>query len=164
MITLRRGDRLTIASTGTADVLLTGEGHEPVALPDADGSVAALLRALDRPLTWQQVRDELTLDAARCDALARRLVTSGVLTLGCADEHGEVATARVHSRLAALRLDGDLAVGEPVQLSPYALLRRNTSSSSPSSSSMTTRLMCARGERCSSGRFERTASRSRYSR
>ncbi|GAA1620362.1 SagB family peptide dehydrogenase [Catellatospora bangladeshensis] len=125
MITLRRGDRLTIASTGTADVLLTGEGHEPVALPDADGSVAALLRALDRPLTWQQVRDELTLDAARCDALARRLVTSGVLTLGCADEHGEVATARVHSRLAALRLDGDLAVGEPVQLSPYALLRRS---------------------------------------
>lgn len=124
MITLRLGVRLTVAPTGPADLLITGEEHEPVALHDADGSVAAVLRALARPLTWQQLRDELRWDAARCDTLARRLLTSGVLTLGCADEHGDVATARVHSRLATVRTDVALAADQPIQLSTYALLRR----------------------------------------
>ncbi|MEV4414105.1 SagB family peptide dehydrogenase [Catellatospora sp. NPDC049609] len=125
MITLRLDGRPTIDATATADLTITIADREPVALHDADGSVAAVLRALRRPLTWQQLRDQLALDAERGDALIRRLLVTGVITLGCADEHGEVATARIHSRRADLRPDVEPVVGGSVQLSPYALLRRS---------------------------------------
>lgn len=124
MITLRLAGPLTVDTTAGADLLITGADRDPVALHDADGSVAAVLRALHRPLTWQQLRDELPQAAGHADALIRRLLDTGVVTLGCADEHGDVATARIHSRRADLRPDLEPTADQPVQLSPYALLRR----------------------------------------
>lgn len=124
MITLRLDDQLTVEATATADLLVTGNDRDPVALHDADGSVAAVLEALRQPLTWRQLRQRAPLDAERCDALARRLAALGVITLGCADQHGDVATARIRSRAAHLRPDVELGVDQPIQLSPYALLRR----------------------------------------
>ncbi|WP_144122546.1 SagB family peptide dehydrogenase [Catellatospora sichuanensis] len=124
MITLRLDGRPAMDSTATADLMITVADRDPVALHDADGSVAAALRALLRPLTWQQLRDRLALDAEQGDALIRRLLATGVITLGCADEHGDVATARIHSRRADLRPDLEPAADQAVQLSPYALLRR----------------------------------------
>ncbi|WP_155368220.1 SagB family peptide dehydrogenase [Catellatospora vulcania] len=124
MITLRLDDGLTTETTTTADLLIIGKGRDPVALHDADGSVAAVLEALRRPTTWQQLRAHGPFAAGRIDALIRRLLTAGVLILGCADENGDLATARIRSRLAELRPDAEPADDQPVQLSPCALLRR----------------------------------------
>ncbi|MEU8001755.1 SagB family peptide dehydrogenase [Catellatospora sp. NPDC049111] len=124
MITLRRGGELTVTTTPSADLLITGPDRDPVALHDADGSVAAVLAALHRPTPWQHLREQVPLGAGRLDALVRRLLVTGVITLGCADEHGDVATARFRSRLAVVRPDADTTLEQAIQLSPYALLRR----------------------------------------
>lgn len=124
MITLRLDGPLTIDTTATADLLITSAGRDPVALHDADGSVAIALRALHRPLTWRQLAEQLPLDTTQAGVLIRRLLTTGVLTLGCADDRGDVATARIRTRRAVLRSNVELDTDESVQLSPYALLRR----------------------------------------
>ncbi|MFC7245101.1 SagB family peptide dehydrogenase [Catellatospora aurea] len=124
MITLRRDGELTVDPTTSADLLITGPDREPVALHDADGSVAAVLTALHRPATWQQVREQVPLGEGQLDLLVRRLLVAGVITLGCSDGHGDVATARFRSRLAEVRPDAETAGEQTVQLSPYALLRR----------------------------------------
>lgn len=124
MLTLRLDDGLTVDTTTTADLLITGPDRDPVALPDADGSVAAVLGALHRPATWQRLRARVPLGAGQLDVLVRRLLVTGVLTLCCTDEHGDLATARIRSRLADPRPDAGPADDQLVQLSPYALLRR----------------------------------------
>ncbi len=124
MITLRLDGPLSITTTAAADLLISSGGRDPVALHDADGSVAAILQALSERLTWRQLADRLAMDRAKAAALVRRLLATGLVSLGCADEHGDVATARILARHAELRLDAQPAADEPVQLSPYALLRR----------------------------------------
>ncbi|MFD0591755.1 hypothetical protein ACFQZ4_03610 [Catellatospora coxensis] len=124
MLTLRLDGALTVDNEPPADLLITGKDRDPVALHDADGSVAAVLGALRRPSTWQQLHEQVPLGEGKLDVLIRRLLVTGVVTLGCADEHGDVATARFRSRLADVRPDAAPAGDQLVQLSPYALLRR----------------------------------------
>lgn len=124
MITLRRDGELTVDTTTSADLLITGPDRDPVALHDADGSVAAVLAALHAPATWEQLREQVPIGTGRLDVLVRRLLVTGVITLGCADEHGDVATARFRARLADVRPDAEPTGEQMVQLSPYALLRR----------------------------------------